>query len=1270
MPSSQRSGGVIRFSSWNCNGLNQPIKRSKVLGHLRHLGVHIAFLQETHLKPSDHTRLRKRWVGQVYHSSFQSRSRGVAILIHKSVNFTCSDISSDPNGRYVLVSGILNGTQVALLNVYGPNWDDSCFFRSVFSLIPDQSRYHLILGGDFNCWLNPLLDRSSTKTTVLSSSAKVVRSSMDEFALSDPWRFHNPSNKKYSFFSHVHHTFSRIDYFLIDNRLIPLVLSCSYDAIVISDHAPVLMDLQTKGCDNARPSWRLNTGLLSNEDFVTFISQQINFFLEINRTPGISSSLLWETLKAYLRGEIISYCAHESGARGRKLTNLTEQIRQIDDTYSITPSPDLYKERLLRQAEFDVLSTADTEKLLFKSRCAYYEFGDKASKLLAHQLRQKSTSHQIPQIQTPSGITTDPKQINEQFKQFYSSLYAAEPPDDPSTLNNFFDPLDIPTIESGSAEKLEEPITVEELQRAAHAMQAGKCPGPDGYPIEFYRKFFDKLAPILIDVYNESFHSLKLPHTLTQATISLILKKNRDPLSCGSYRPISLLSVDLKLLSKLLAMRLETVLTSIISPDQTGFIQNRYSFFNTRRLLNVMYNPSTSSLPEAVISLDAEKAFDRIEWVYLFHTLKRFGLGDTFISWVRLLYTSPTASVRTNNTYSDYFSLARSTRQGCNLSPLLFAIAIEPLAIALRTSPHITGIKRFGIEQKTSLYADDLLLYISNLSVSIPAALDIFSQFGKISGYKLNLDKSELFPLNSEARNYPLHTLPFKVSTCGFTYLGIRFPDKFADLFKVNFTPLLTNLQNDFARWSLLNLSLSARVNSVKMNCLPKFSYLFQSLPIFLTQSFFQKIDNLVTEFIWNGKVPRLSRRILQSPKSLGGLALPNFKFYYWAANVRILQHWARLENSPSPPAWLVLEASSSSPASLTALAHAPLNFSFSPYSKNAIIKSTLKVWSQFRRHFGLQSFSLLAPIAANPVFPPSVMDRAFSSWSTLGIRTFKELYIGNIFASFEQLSEKYSLSRPHFFRYLQVRNFVRNISPQFPNLPDPVPIDSFLKPVPCTKGMISVLYMLISSLRPNSLQNTKHRWEEDLGEEITEELWDVILRRVHSSSICSRHGLIQCKIVHRTHLTKVRLSKIYGNIDPTCDRCHQAPATHSHMFWSCPSLHGFWSEIFETISNSIDIPIEPTALTALFGVTPTELVLPRYKADLIAFTTLLARRLVLLKWKHPTSPSHSVWLRDILYFIKMEKIRCVIRGSASRFDKTWGPFLNYIEEHHTFDVP
>jgi hypothetical protein len=110
-------------------------------------------------------------------------------------------------------------------------------------------------------------------------------------------------------------------------------------------------------------------------------------------------------------------------------------------------------------------------------------------------------------------------------------------------------------------------------------------------------------------MFNDSLESLKLPETLNQASISLILKKNKVPLSCASCHPISLLNVDFLLLSKLLTLRLEAVTPIILSPDQTVLIRNRNSFFNLRRLFNTIYNKSTTPVSVAVISLDAEKAF-------------------------------------------------------------------------------------------------------------------------------------------------------------------------------------------------------------------------------------------------------------------------------------------------------------------------------------------------------------------------------------------------------------------------------------------------------------------------------------------------------------------------------------------------------------------------------------------------------------------------------------------------------------------------------------
>ena len=104
----------------------------------------------------------------------------------------------------------------------------------------------------------------------------------------------------------------------------------------------------------------------------------------------------------------------------------------------------------------------------------------------------------------------------------------------------------------------------------------------------------------------------------------------------------------------------------------------RHSFHNTRRLLNILNMPS-SSAPEVVVSLDAEKAFDRVEWEFFFEMMDRFGLGTGFISWVKLLYSSPVASVQTNNVLSPsfYFTARPGRSQGCPLSPLQFAIALS-----------------------------------------------------------------------------------------------------------------------------------------------------------------------------------------------------------------------------------------------------------------------------------------------------------------------------------------------------------------------------------------------------------------------------------------------------------------------------------------------------------------------------------------------------------------------------------------------------------------
>ncbi len=233
---------------------------------------------------------------------------------------------------------------------------------------------------------------------------------------------------------------------------------------------------------------------------------------------------------------------------------------------------------------------------------------------------------------------------------------------------------------------------------------------------------------------------------LYQANIVLLPKKDRDPNNVSSYRPVSLLTFETKLLSKILANRLESHIAKIVHPDQNGFIPNRRIFFNLRRVFNIIYDPICSKENNVLISLDAEKAFDQIEWEYMFAVLEKFGFGKRFMDWIRIIYKEPSASVITNGQRSPPFRLYKGMRQGDPLSPFIFALALEPLACHIRSSPNIHPITCQCTKHKFSAYADDVVLFISNPEVSVTPLLKLINVFGSFSGYKINWDKSELMP--------------------------------------------------------------------------------------------------------------------------------------------------------------------------------------------------------------------------------------------------------------------------------------------------------------------------------------------------------------------------------------------------------------------------------------------------------------------------------------------------------------------------------------------
>ena len=578
------------------------------------------------------------------------------------------------------------------------------------------------------------------------------------------------------------------------------------------------------------------------------------------------------------------------------------------------------------------------------------------------------------------------------------------------------------------------------------------------------------------------------------------INKDKDPLNCASYRPISLLSVDVKILAKILARRLGPIIPLIISEDQTGFIGGRHSFSNVRRLLGVIHTPSSLIDPEVVISLDAEKAFDRVEWPYLFSSLRRFGFGSCFISWIKLLYSSPQALVCTNTQRSNPFPLFRGTRQGCPLSPLLFALAIEPLSIALKSEGRFKGIRRHGEEHRVSLYADDLLLYVSDPLSSLPPILSILDSFSIFSGYKLNISKSECFAINQLATEIPTHLIPFRTTAVGIKYLGIKVTRSMRTLKEQNFSALTAAVKQDLQKWNRLPLSLAGRVQTVKMNILPRYLYLFQCLPIFLPRSYFNLINSIISTFIWAGKRARANKSLLQRGRSLGGLGLPDFLGYYWAANAQKMLLWFTAPQY----SWCQLEANSCF-TSLQALACSSLPISPANFTSNPIVIHILTIWTQIRKRFGWLSLPQITPLCNNYLFVPAKLDSRFAALENKGLKCLGDLYIDGLFTSFNQLRSTFGLGGTDFFRFFQLRDFARTHSPQFPQAPPRSGIDLVLQARSLPKGHVSFLYNLLSPINDTSVNKCRAGWEAELQISISDALWKKALKAVNSSSSCAR---------------------------------------------------------------------------------------------------------------------------------------------------------------------
>ena len=965
----------LKIASLNVNGLSSPIKRSRVLAKMKKDKTQVVFLQETHMSKEEHEKFKKfGYLNSFFSSCKNSRRRGVATLISNSVNFDLIKEKRDNDGRYIIVKGRIDNVIVTFVNVYIPPESDRKFLKIFFDIMVSESEGILVCGGDTNTILDYYRDTTS-KNKQKSPRSKDLNILIKESGMFDVWRSMHAQDKEYTHYSATYQVHSRLDLFIMNTTDRHRVKGCSIGTADISDHNIVYLNIHLN--DMPRNTlWRLNTGILNNETIVEDIKREITECITENDNGEVAPTILWDTIKAIMRGKLITRTAFRRKMKRLLYDQLQGKLEQLEKQQSQDNNKDLIMNQIkdVRKQIENILNDEIEKKLRFTKQ-TFYESGPKATRMLARRLRTQQITNSINKIRDPltDKLKYEPEEVCRTFKEYYETLYSQPEEVNEEKIHQFLEALDFPTLSKLENDFLTATITEDELNEAISHLKTNKSPGSDGFPNEWYKKFKEELAPVLLKSFNWTLKKAIAPPSWREAVISVIHKQGKNKEYCESYRPISVLNVDYKLFTSIITHRLQKHLPDLIHEDQCGFISERQTQDNIRRTLHIIEHIKKHNIEAAIFSFDAKQAFDRVSWPFLYGVLERLGFNSQFIACIKALYSEPTARIKINGHLTDRFKLFAGTRQGCCASPALFAIFIEPLAQAIREKEELQGISIPGeiAEHRIGLFADDLITFLQSPNTTLPKLMEIMEEFGSLSGYKLNVTKTQVLPLNyvpnKEIRNK--YKLNWKAKS--IKYLGVTITEEVDRLYDTNYTVLNDNIKRDVTKWSTMILDFSSRIEVVKMNLLPRLLYLFLSLPVRIPESQFSAWDKMISRFVWAGARPRVRLKTLQLSKEEGGLALPNLKAYYYAAQLRNIVYWC--SSNYYIARWKVIELH---------LCRVPPQSMLSENvykGDNFIIKETFDVWHEVVKKYKLTGDSkLLVWPTQTPKFKPGVMDTTY----------------------------------------------------------------------------------------------------------------------------------------------------------------------------------------------------------------------------------------------------------------------------------------------------
>ena len=1202
---------------------------------------------------------QSEWGYSTIFTKFSSSRAGVGILFNNNFQFQISKYLVDPEGRFIIADIEIQDKTLTLVNIYAPNKNEPTFFQNVCEKLSSFDCDFIIFGGDFNLVGDIHKDKKGGIPTTHLKSRDEVEILKENFELTDIWRVLNPDATRFTWRRKNPEIQCRLDYFLISNTLCPVITNAEILPGYRTDHSMITVRINTVANPRGPGFWKLNTHLLTESEYINLIRKTItDVSKQYEGQKEVDEILLWDVIKMQIRATSIKYAKEKKSRLKQKEYFLEKEIlaleRKLEENNPSEPHKEILQTELrIKKQQLEEIIGYKTQGAIIRSKVKWYNEGERNTKYFHSLEKRHFNSKTIRNLVTDDGtrISTD-VEILQEAKNYYESLYTSITNNE---LCNEYDDIFFPEnfqakLTDDQKLSCEGELSATECFASLKTMEMGRSPGTDGLPAEFYKVFWNDVSTYLLASLNSSFSKGHLSISQRRGLITLIPKKNKPQQYLKNWRPISLLNCDYKIAAKAVATRMKRVLPDIINNDQTGFLKGRSIGENVRLLNSVISYAEQQNIPGMLLFIDFEKAFDTLEWKFLEKTLRFYNFGDSLITWIKLLYTDISSSIQNDGWSSEFFQLNRGVRQGCPLSPYLFILCVEILGNAIRNSDQIKGICVLDSECKISQYADDTTLILDGSEKSMQQSFSLLDSFTSISGLRINYEKTEALWIGTmrfqrrkiaayQNISWPSH----KVKALGVWLSTIK-----EEATTLNYEEKKETISKTIENWQFRRLTLLGKIVVIKSLLASQLVYIMSPLPT--SSEHLKDINNLLYQFLWDGKRDKIKRAEMINDYATGGLKMLDIQTFNRALKAKWIQKYLDSRNKGK---WKLF-----------------LDFFLAKYNANLLItgnlnvadaasleiddpftKELIEIWSRLNFKRQPSDFSSI-PIWYNSLVRIDNKPIYYKSWYKAGILFQNHLLDENLhFLTFDAFKEKYSV-KINFLQYQSVVSAVSKMksictcSQAVTNTVEEQ--NNLLASTEFCKLAYTILIKQITSI-PHKSQS---KWLSDCNSQSVDCIdW----RSSYGLAfLCTRESKLrtfQFKFLHRRIATNSYLFKIGITSDNLCSFCKERPETILHMFWECIFIQAFWNSIKQWMSKRPCFPNDVFSFQSCLGFVDNA-------SNILSHHFLLICRYH-IHWSKLMHlfPSPALCIQNFLTCLEVERRYALQNGNLEKFNVKWGAF-------------